>query len=118
MESPLIRGSLRETLRLFPVAPFVGRFLDSNAKMGDFELPKGTLALASFYTSARDPVNFEEPHRFNPDRWIRSDNDKDKVLNSNASLPFAIGSRSCVGRKIATYQIHSLITKVQKETLS
>lgn len=112
-ESALVRAGLRETLRLYPVASFVGRILDSDATVGDYTIPKGWLAMASFYTSGRDPNNFTNPSQFAPERWVRGDNETDhKVLKTYATMPFAIGGRSCVGKKVATYQIHCLISKV------
>lgn len=112
-ESNLVRASLREVLRLYPVATFVGRILDSDAKIGNFIVPKGWLAIISLYTAGRDPENFSEPLKFTPDRWLRESNETDyKVYKPHGTMPFSIGGRSCVGKKIATYQIHCLITKV------
>jgi ecdysteroid 2-hydroxylase len=71
------------------------------------------MALMSMYTSGRDPVNFTQPQAFAPERWLRDGNDSEmKTLKPHGSMPFAIGARSCVGKKIATYEIHCLITKV------
>lgn len=113
-ESPLVRAGLRETLRLYPIASFVGRFLDSDAKVGQHTVPAGWLAIASLYTSGRDPNNFTEPLKFSPERWIRDEHNQtdNKVLKPHATLPFAMGRRSCIGKKVANYQIHCLITKV------
>lgn len=118
LESPLVRATLRESLRLYPVAPFVGRFMENDATIGEYGIPKGVLALASLYTSGRDPANFTDSHKFIPDRWLRNgDQSEHKVFKSHATLPFSMGSRSCVGKKIASYQIHCLITKVTSHHL-
>jgi ecdysteroid 2-hydroxylase len=116
LEAPLVRGCLREVMRLYPVAPFIGRFVDLNADIGGYFIPKGTLVLASLYSSGRDPINFSDPHKFIPDRWLRNEECEHKVFKSHASIPFAMGSRSCIGKKIALYQIHSLVTKVTTTT--
>lgn len=116
MESPLVRGCTREAMRLYPVAPFIGRFVDLNAEIGGYLIPKGTLVLASLYTSGRDPLNFSDPNKFIPQRWLRDESCEHKVFKSHASIPFAMGSRSCVGKKIALYQIHSLVTKVTQHS--
>lgn len=116
VESPLVRASLREVLRLYPIATFVTRYLDSDAKVGDYVIPKGVMALASFYTTGRDPTNFTDPLKFSPDRWLRENNETNQqVLKIQATIPFSIGSRSCVGKKIAQYQIHCLITKILQQ---
>lgn len=36
-----IKAIIRETLRLYPVAPFIGRFLAKDALIGGYEIPKG-----------------------------------------------------------------------------
>lgn len=114
LEAPLVRAGLREVLRLYPLATFVGRILNSEAKIGDYVIPKGWLAIMSLYTSGRDPENFSEPLTFAPERWLREGNETEhKVFKPHGSMPFAIGGRSCIGRKVATYQIHCLITKVK-----
>lgn len=38
----------------------------------------------------------------------------DLVLRSHASLPFAMGGRFCIGRKIANVQMNVLLTKILK----
>lgn len=40
-ESPLVRASLREVLRLYPVAPFISRIVDSDVTLGEYRVPKG-----------------------------------------------------------------------------
>lgn len=115
MEAPLVRGCMREAMRLYPVAPFIGRFVDLNAEIGGYLIPKGTLVLASLYTSGRDPLNFSHPNKFTPERWLRDESGEHKVFKSHASIPFAMGSRSCIGKKIALYQVHSLVTKVTSD---
>lgn len=105
---------MKESLRLFPIAPFIGRFLNTDAIIGDYCIPKNTLALLSLYSAGRDEASFYLPNEFLPQRWLRRD-DKSMSLvpfNVNASLPFAMGSRSCIGRKIALIQMQYLLSKI------
>lgn len=109
-DSPYLRGLIRETLRLYPVAPFIGRFLATDAVLGKYKINKNTLVLLSLYTSGRDPQSFPEPLEVRPERWLRNENrELCGVLQAHGTLPFAIGSRSCIGRKIALLQMHSLL---------
>lgn len=40
MNCPLVRGVVRETLRLYPVAPIIGRFIENEAVLGGFKVPR------------------------------------------------------------------------------
>lgn len=40
MEVPMVRGTVREALRLYPVATFIGRILPIDAVIGNYEIPK------------------------------------------------------------------------------
>lgn len=112
-DHPLVRGCLKESMRLYPVAPFLGRFLDSEAAIGGYNIPKMTLALMSVYTSSRNPKYFPQPDCFAPERWSRSEQGLKQVLNPRGTIPFALGARACVGKKMANYQMQYLLTKVR-----
>jgi cytochrome P450 len=43
-----------------------------------------------------DPTNFTDPLRFNPERWLDDYQGKD---NLEASQPFSLGARGCIGKK-------------------
>jgi cytochrome P450 len=58
------------------------------------ELPPGAEMIYSAATMHRDPSYFPDPLRFDPDRWLdRSEKD----LPPGAYIPFAVGSRKCIG---------------------
>ena len=48
METALIRGTVRETLRLYPVATFVGRILPNDSVIGNYVIPKHVRQLKYF----------------------------------------------------------------------
>ncbi|CAG9831253.1 unnamed protein product [Diabrotica balteata] len=105
-----LRNVIRETLRLYPVAPFLNRILPETTTISGYEIPKNTLMVMSIHTSGRDPKYFKNPEVFLPERWSR---DKGSDLSlQQASLPFGIGSRSCIGRKIAETQLQMTISKI------
>ncbi|CAO1418115.1 unnamed protein product [Diamesa hyperborea] len=114
-ELPLIRACVREVLRLYPVAPFIGRILDTDANIGGYTVPKGWMALISLYTSGRDPDNFTNPLVFAPERWLRTAESTESVFKATGSMPFAMGVRSCVGKRIANYQLNCLLTKILQQ---
>ena len=50
LQSPLLKGVIKETLRLYPVAPFITRVLPDNTELGGYTIPAGvcTSILISF----------------------------------------------------------------------
>lgn len=46
-----------------------------------------------------DPDEFNEPEKFQPERWLRGDRRTEGAqrINPFASLPFGFGGRSCLG---------------------
>uniref|UniRef100_A0A182QLY6 Cytochrome P450 n=1 Tax=Anopheles farauti TaxID=69004 RepID=A0A182QLY6_9DIPT len=117
LECSAVKGVVRETLRLYPVAPFIGRFIEHDSSFGEYALPKDTLVLLSLYSAGRDERFFTDPEQFNPYRWQRGEVANRPASGSNtpsASLPFAIGARSCIGQKIAQLQMHYLLSMILK----
>lgn len=49
-----------------------------------------------------DEENFEDASQFRPERWLQ----EKKKINPFAHLPFGVGKRMCVGRRLAELQLH------------
>ncbi|XP_014244304.1 cytochrome P450 315a1, mitochondrial [Cimex lectularius] len=114
LENPeLIRGVFRETLRLYPSAIFVTRYMPEDVTLKDYTLKKNDLVTLSLYTSGRNGEVFPDPETFLPERWLRS-NEKQNINQANSFLPFAMGVRSCIGAKLAQAHITMTIQEVTK----
>jgi cytochrome P450 len=66
----LLDATVREALRLVPVIPLVGRVLATDRRVGDWDLPKGTIAVCSIYLAQRRPEAYPNPDRFDPRRFL------------------------------------------------
>ncbi|XP_063221088.1 cytochrome P450 315a1, mitochondrial [Bacillus rossius redtenbacheri] len=116
LQLQLPRGVMREALRLYPVAPFLSRYLPHDCQLGGYPVPAGQLVVLSLYTSGRDPAYFPEPASFLPQRWGRdAAGGHLGVANPHASLPFAMGARSCIGRRLAEAQIVLALAEIVKK---
>lgn len=101
----LLKGVIKETLRLYPTAPFLTRYISKDAVIGGYTVNKKELLLMSLYSSGRSSENFVEPDKFLPERWIRLEKrGYYGVHKPGATIPFAIGVRSCIGKKISGNQ--------------
>ncbi|CAM9590298.1 unnamed protein product, partial [Ascophyllum nodosum] len=68
---PMLDACIRETQRLYPVAPFVVRHLRSDLRLKDGTLlPAGALACVWIYGLHRHPALWENPEAFLPRRWL------------------------------------------------
>lgn len=110
-KSSYLRNTIKETLRLYPVAPFLTRFPPEDITICGYNIPAQTLIVMSIYTSGRHSKYFKNPEDFNPNRWTRGSGDSSL---QQASLPFGIGARSCIGRKIAETQLQMTVSKIVK----
>uniref|UniRef100_A0A1Q3FSZ3 Putative cytochrome n=1 Tax=Culex tarsalis TaxID=7177 RepID=A0A1Q3FSZ3_CULTA len=94
----------KETLRLFPASPFIGRRVDADVKLDDrHTLPKGAEVIVAFFKMHRDPAIWgPDADWFDPDNFM-----PEKVAQRHpyAFLPFSAGSRNCLGFKFAWYPV-------------
>lgn len=112
---PLLKGVIKESLRLYPIAPFISRYLPEDSVISNYFVPKGELLVLSLYSSGRDAANFSQPNEFLPERWIRTEKGTYQgVIHPHGSLPFALGVRSCIGRKLAEIQISLALAELIK----
>lgn len=115
LRSTLMKGIIKESLRLYPIAPFISRYLPQDSVIGNYFVSKGELLVLSIYSSSRDATNFLRPNEFLPERWIRTEKGTYQgVIHPHASLPFALGARSCIGRKLAEIQISLALAELVK----
>jgi cytochrome P450 len=86
---------LNESLRIFPPQWAIGRRTMTPYTIDGYEMPAGSLVLASPYVVHRDMRYFEQPLRFDPGRW-----DSPPSVRA-AYFPFGIGPRRCIGEAFA-----------------
>jgi len=89
---------LHEALRLCPPAPAVGRMVMADIEVDGYRLPAGTCAVVAIYAMHRDPALWEDPLRFDPDRFSP---ERSEGRNRWQYLPFGGGPRSCIGGHFA-----------------
>lgn len=89
---------LCESLRLYPPVWAFARLVTRPVPIGDYVIPKGWRIVVSPWSLQRDPRFFDDPDRFDPDRWLTGA--AARTLRY-AYCPFGAGAHSCVGAGFA-----------------
>ncbi|KAL3525652.1 hypothetical protein ACH5RR_014024 [Cinchona calisaya] len=93
---PYLHNIISETFRMFPAAPMlVPHESSSDCKIGGYNVPQGTILLVNAWAVHRDPNVWDDPTRFEPERFERVQVDASKLI------PFGMGRRSCPGSGLA-----------------
>jgi cytochrome P450 len=100
-----------ETMRLRPVAPFLGFLTNVDMALGDIFVPQGTGVVALLRPPALDQTNFVDPLAFRPERWLEG---LDGPQNVSAHLPFGSGPRMCPGRSLALLEMKTFLSMLYK----
>jgi len=100
--SSLLQGCIKETLRMYPPAPIIGRDWQGPepTRVDGYEIPPDTTVIIDIYSVHRNPKLWAEPDRWAPERWS-SDAGRLAPKDPKALIPFAPGPRSCIGRYFA-----------------
>lgn len=59
----------------------------------DFVIPEGTIVGIPFYPVHHDPKYYENPERFDPDRFLP---ERKASRHPYAFMPFGLGPRNCI----------------------
>ncbi|XP_017981864.1 PREDICTED: cytochrome P450 81E8 [Theobroma cacao] len=95
---PYLQNIISETFRLCPAAPLLVPHLASdNCSIGGYEIPKEAILLVNAWTIQRDPILWEDPTTFKPERF----ESKETSDQTYRLMPFGLGRRACPGMGLA-----------------
>ena len=100
---------IKESLRLYPPVPIIGRYFTEDVIIRGNKIPAGTNFTVGIYVTLRDPMYFPEPDSFKPERFL---DDSINKMHAYAYIPFSAGPRNCIGQKFALLEMKSTISKV------
>jgi cytochrome P450 len=99
----LLDATVKEALRLQPVVPIVGRYIDRPMTIGGHDVPAGVMLAPAIYLVHRRPSLYPEPKRFRPERFL------DFRPAPWELLPFGGGLRRCIGAAFAIYEMKMVL---------
>lgn len=110
---------LHEALRLCPPAPSIPRLITRDIAVDGHRVKAGTLCTVGVYAMHRDPDLWENPLRFDPDRFGP---DTAAGRDRWQYIPFSAGPRTCIGDHFAmleaTLALATIIRRTEIHSLS
>lgn len=106
---PLLQATVLEVLRITSLVPLaLPHQTSEETKLCGYTIPKATLVIVNLWAVNHDPRVFENPHVFNPYRFLNEDGELCQK-KTKFQLPFSIGSRRCLGGTLAKAEIFLLL---------
>ncbi len=97
---------IRETLRVRPIIPLVGRHVAQPYQLGRWSIPVGSRIAPSIYLAGRRADAYPDPERFVPERWLGVKPDP------YSWFPFGGGIRRCIGMAFALFEMRIVLQAV------
>lgn len=93
-ELKFMERCIKESLRLYPSVPFIGRTMEEDTIVGGYLIPKNTPTNIHIFDIHRNEKHWPDPEKFDPDRFL-----PENCVNRHpfAYAPFSAGPRNCIG---------------------
>ncbi|BAT77808.1 hypothetical protein LR48_Vigan09g020300 [Vigna angularis] len=102
-----LQAVVKESMRLYAAAPLPGpREFTSDCTLGGYHIQAGTRLILNIWKMQRDPRVWENPLKFEPERFLTSHKGVDVKGQHFELLPFGGGRRSCPGMSFALQMTH------------
>ena len=111
-KTPYCQAVIEEIMRVCPMVDInVPHFTTEDTKALGYDFPKNTQVFLFLGGIHKSPKYFENPTKFNPDRYMNNE-----LFKSNERVNFfGIGKRRCVGEPLAKEEVYLLfVSNLQK----
>ncbi len=92
------RQVFSEAMRLYPAAPIITRTAEQGFRLGQYDIPTGTILYVPIYAVHRHASLWLDAEFFDPDRFAP---EATRSRHRYAYLPFGAGPRVCIGSMFA-----------------
>lgn len=106
---PYLECCVKESFRLCPPFPMIGRLLDEDLVFDGHTVPAGTTVMVDIHSLHRDPDHFESPDEYIPERFLPQNARK---MHPFSFIPFSGGVRVCLGQRFVMPEIKILLAKL------
>ncbi|KAI5250672.1 hypothetical protein E4T42_04852 [Aureobasidium subglaciale] len=105
---PFLQAVISEGLRIYPPGSRGFPRISTGGKIDGHYIPPGVDVYTSAWTVTHDEQYFKDPFTFNPERWLDAVSEEVK----EASQPFSLGTRGCLGRNFAYVEMNLIMAKM------
>jgi cytochrome P450 len=109
---PLTTAVLKETMRLYPSAPFLGRLTVADDEVLGHPVAAGTTVVVPPWTVHRHPDVWPDPLCFDPSRFTP---EAEHRRHRYAWMPFGGGPRACIGQHFSMVEAVLALALVLRE---
>ncbi|EOY09937.1 Cytochrome P450 97B2 isoform 2 [Theobroma cacao] len=95
---------INESLRLYPQPPVLIRRSLEDDVLGKYPIKRGEDIFISVWNLHHSPSLWEDPEKFNPERWPLDGPNPNETNQNFCYLPFGGGPRKCVGDMFASFE--------------
>ncbi|CAA3022852.1 LUTEIN DEFICIENT 5, chloroplastic [Olea europaea subsp. europaea] len=95
---------INESLRQYPQPPVLIRRSMEDDLLGEYPIKRGEDIFISVWNLHRSPKHWDDPEKFNPERWPLHGPNPNETNQNFSYLPFGGGPRKCIGDMFATFE--------------
>ncbi|KAG8523481.1 Steroid 17-alpha-hydroxylase/17,20 lyase, partial [Galemys pyrenaicus] len=102
----LLEATIREVLRIRPVAPVLipHKAMVDSSSIGNYAIDKGTNVIINLWALHHSEKEWDQPDKFMPERFLHPTGSH-LISPSLSYLPFGAGPRTCVGEMLARKEL-------------
>ncbi|CAI0409768.1 unnamed protein product [Linum tenue] len=105
---PYLQAVIKEIFRLHPPLPLLlPHKAGVDVEIDGFTVPKGAQILVNLWAIGRDPMIWDDPNSFTPERFLGSE--VDARGNHFELITFGAGRRICPGMSLAYRMLHMML---------
>ncbi len=109
---PFALQILKESMRIHPPVYTIARSAARDTVIGGFPIREGEIVVISQWLFHRDGRFFEDPLRFDPDRFLP---EREARIPKYAYLPFGGGRRICIGNHFALAEGQIILDTIARQ---
>jgi cytochrome P450 len=113
---PYMNACLEEGMRIFPSIPtgLVRTVPKGGDSVAGEWIPGGTTVSVHAWSATHCATNWSNPESFIPERWLEEESKNFAGDRKDASQPFSLGPRGCIGKHLSYLEMRLILGSLCK----